>query len=749
MGVLLQREDRGEEAEPFFVEAIRLRPSYSEAFNQLGLSHQSRGNPEAALENFREAARLNPGDAAAQNNLGVSLLNRGEQDAAAGCFREAVRLKPGFDLAHKNLGLALKELGRSDDAARSLEEAIRLNPDSAEARNVLGNVLQEKGELDAAIGMFRKAIAVDPGYAAAHSNFGNVLLKKGKIEEAVEKFHEALRIDPEYAVAHNNLGNALRIQGKLEEAVNSFQKALQLDPDDSLVHRNLGIVRLIERDLEEGVKCFEESLRLSPDSFETYNHLAQARKDLGQYEEALGCYKESLRLRPADGTQIQKTLVLPVICRSREEILQLRNQLEDDLDALLERGVRIADPMGEVGSTCFYLAYHGMNDREIQRKISRLFASQYENLCGRSGSGGKVKVGFVSAYFMNHTIGKYVRGIVRHMSRDAFEVTVVSVGDQNDEIGGEIKRYADAYAVVPDNFTAAREIISSLNLDVLFYTDIGMDALTYFLPFTRIAPVQCTTWGHPDTTGIETVDYFISSRDYETENADAHYTEELVRLENNWACYSRLDFPGIRKGKADFGMPEKGRVYLCPQSLFKFHPDFDEIIGNILRSDPAGELFLVEGLYSRWNDLLMKRFHDTIPDVADRIRFAPRMGNYEFMNWMALADALLDPVHFSGGVTSYEALSLGVPIVTLPGEFMRSRTTYGIYKKMGVTDCIARNPGEYVELALKLGTDPDFQGAVKAKILEANHLIFDDLEGVRELERFFLQAVEKARAASG
>jgi predicted O-linked N-acetylglucosamine transferase (SPINDLY family) len=142
----------------------------------------------------------------------------------------------------------------------------------------------------------------------------------------------------------------------------------------------------------------------------------------------------------------------------------------------------------------------------------------------------------------------------------------------------------------------------------------------------------------------------------------------------------------------------------------------------------------------------MSRFRKSIPDVAARIRFLPRLGQEDYFHLLALSDALLDPIHFTGGNSSFEGFAVGTPIVTLPSPFMRGRMTYALYRKMGILDCIAETPGEYAEIALRLGTDLPWRESIKKRILASGHLLFEDLSAVRELEDFLTGAVARARA---
>jgi predicted O-linked N-acetylglucosamine transferase (SPINDLY family) len=211
--------------------------------------------------------------------------------------------------------------------------------------------------------------------------------------------------------------------------------------------------------------------------------------------------------------------------------------------------------------------------------------------------------------------------------------------------------------------------------------------------------VQCTTWGHPATTGLKTIDYYLSSESFESDSADSHYAEQLVRLKN-LPCYCyRPAVPAKTLSRAHFGLPDDAHVYGCFQSLFKFHPDFDSLLGGILRRDPKGLVVLAEGFDPHWREMLWQRFGRSIPDVLQRIQVLRRVASEEFQSLNQAVDVLLDTIHFNGGNTNFKGLAVGTPIVTWPSEFLKGRITLGMYRQMNVLDCVAQAPQEYVEIA--------------------------------------------------
>lgn len=268
-----------------------------------------------------------------------------------------------------------------------------------------------------------------------------------------------------------------------------------------------------------------------------------------------------------------------------------------------------------------------------------------------------------------------------------------------------------------------------------------MDPLCYFLAFARLAPVQCVGWGHPVTTGIPTIDYFLSARAAEPADAQSHYSERLICLDRLPAYYVRPDAGIAALSREQLGFPQRAHIYACPHSLFKFHPDFDAILAQLLRRDPDALIVLIAGIHPNWTRTLAARIAAAGPDVSNRIVFAPRISQRDFIRFLKVADVLLDPLHFGGGNTSYEAFAAGLPIVTYPGEFMRGRVTMACYEQMGMGDLIATDPRQYLDLAIRLACDADWRSAMRAKIVQRAPILFEDEIAVAELEDFLFAAV--------
>jgi protein O-GlcNAc transferase len=732
------------QAEILYRQVLQAEPLQAEALHFLGILALQVGKNEVGVALLEQSIAIAPGNAGFHYNLGKAYQAQGQLDQAMANYRETVRLQPDFADAHNNLGNALADLGRLDMAVACYQRAVALHPSFAEVHYNLANTLKKLGKLVAATASYRQALLLNPDYAEAHGNLATLFLEQNKLEEAVTHYQIAVRLNPRDAQAHNNLGNALRMEARLEDAKASYRLALYLQPDYAEAHYNLGQLLVDQMKPHEAIASYEQAIRLNPDLADAHAGLGIVLGEQGKAEEAVTALQKALELRPSEWLRIAVATHLPVIYQSMADLESWRSRLLREVGLLREQQV-VHDATEKPALTLFYLAYQGCNDRDIQRDVARLYnaeRSTFDVRCSelkRRTSNiehRRIRVGFLSSFFWRHTIGHLTGGLVAKLSRKDFEVIVLSVGRHEDKVAAFFKQHADRFVEIPRHLPTARRLIGEQELDVLFYTDIGMDQIPLTLAHSRLAPVQCTTWGHPVTTGIDTMDYFISSKDLETEEADQHYTETLVQLENLPIFYYRPELPRPPLKREDFGLTSESHIYGCPQSLFKLHPEFDAVLGGILRGDPRGVLLLNGGLAPRWEQLLRQRFAATLPDVVNRVHFLPRLKRPEFLNMMTVCDVLLDPLHFGGGNTSYEGLAMGVPIVTLPSQFLRGRITFALYKQMGMLDCVVHGPREYIDLALRLGTDRSYRDKMRAMILDANSVLYENSTGVKELEEF-------------
>jgi protein O-GlcNAc transferase len=719
---------------------------------ETALQHHAAGRLPEAENIYQQVLQSDPDHPDALHLLGVIANQVGRNDIAIELITKAITNKPNLAEAHNNLGNALKGLGRMEEAAASHQKALKLKPQYFEARYNLGNALQTLGRFEEAIQHYRKVISSRPDFADVYGNCGNALFKLGRLEEAISQYQKFIALKPDFADAYYNLGNALKALGRLEEAVGQYRQAISVNPDFANAHGNLAnTLQDLERP-DEAISHYRQAIALKPDFADAYANLSNPLQDMGDIDGALDQLDLALSHRPDNvGWLIKRALLLPIIPASTADIEARREVLQSAISDLRNRNLKIGNPISEVGLTNFRLAYHNRDNRSLMEDVAAMYIAacpalsyQAEHcLPGYKRKGRKIRIGVVSAFLREHTIGKLVRGIVQEFSHDIFDMTVFRTRGVEDHMSKAIDDSADRVVWLQGNLEADQKRIENEKPDILFYPDIGMSPEIYYLAFARLAPVQAMSWGHPDTTGIPNMDYFISSELLEGPDTARQYSERLIQLSCLPTYYYQPDIPENTFTRADYDLADEVNLYVCPQTLFKFHPDFDQVLGNLLRRDPNGRLVLIEGNKGvAWKQLIMERFRREFPDEAERVIFVPRMDKDKFLGLLRLADAILDIPTFSGGNSSLEAFAMAAPIVTWPGDFMRARVTAGCYMQMGLSDLIATNAEQYASLALRLAQDQDFKKQMQGDIKANAHKLYERSEPVRELQAFFIKAHE-------
>ncbi len=533
-------------------------------------------------------------------------------------------------------------------------------------------------------------------------------------KENIERLKKAVAKQPGNSGLHAELGQALNKAGDTEGAKQHLRVATAIDPTLIEAHLSLGNILLRDCDLTGALASFG---------------MAQV-------------------FRPKDWIRLKMALALPPMVESRDHIAVLRARIERALSILANEDLNIENPPRDGGSL-FYLAYYGFDARALYEALGKLYLKACPSLgmvathCihpRRRDQEPRIKVAFVSAFLFDHSIGRLNRGVIAKLDRDLFHVTVVIVPHIIDKETKQIADSADQVMRLALDLDKARQALADQEFDVIVYPEIGMDNFTYSLAFARLAPIQCATWGHPVTTGIPNMNYFVSWTDMESEDSDDQYSETLFRLDTLTSYYFKPEIAEHPKKRTDFGLDEDAHYYIIAQYLFKLHPDFDDVLKQILERDPKGVILLIHGSRPLWSRFLMARFKKGMPELTDRIRFINQQSQEDFLALLAAVDVSLDIPQFNGGNTTIEALTAGTPVVTMPTGLARGRLCSAIYKHMKVEDCIAETPEEYVDIAVRLATDPSYRKKIVKKIAKNSPRLFENEKAVSEWQRFFLEA---------
>jgi tetratricopeptide (TPR) repeat protein len=506
-----------------------------------GFSLLQEGDSLGAQKLFEKILNVQPNNSDALYLLGVILSNQGELTQSTTLLKKAITADSSIASYHLTLANVFAQTGNTDESLVCYLRAVELDPQDPESRTGLGNALLECKQFGDAKAHFAEALRMVPDAALAHYNIAVANQALNLTVEAIKYYRNAILKNPLLVQAENNIGVIYFSSRDYDCAIASFRRVSQLQPDFALGWENLGIALQANRSLDEACACLRRAIELNPDSFNAYSNLALALREQGKLHESQESSLRALSIKDSLGERIRISTLIPVIASSADSIEEWRRKFSEGLDRLMLRGGNVVDPLKEIGVCNFNLAYQPKCNRDLQIKSATLYSSLCPSLnytaqhcqVSRARTDSRIKVGFISKFMFNHSIGRTTRGLVAKMSRERFHVVALFVPPMvDDSISSFIWQHSDQQISLPSDLQDARERIAALELDVLFYQDIGMDAYTYFLAYSRLATVQCVSFGHPDTTGIPNMDYWVSSEYFETAMAKDHYSEKLFLLKD-------------------------------------------------------------------------------------------------------------------------------------------------------------------------------------------------------------------------
>jgi CRISPR-associated protein Csy1 len=718
----------------------------------------------------RARARLAAGDIAGARAEAEAILTTADaRDAAA---------------AHLIVSACAHRAHDAVSARRHVEDAVALDPDNAHAHYARAELAERGGDSRAAVDSLEHAVRLSPGFVAAHQLLGILHGERGDAQRALEAFSRVVTLDPRNARGYNNLGNALRTLGRQDEARAAFERALALKPDYELAIANVAVMWRDAGDVVRAEALLRKALARQagkPPLRALVVALAGLLRERGALDDALPLYEQAIAMAPGasagewfnlgrvfaerdepsragdaygrahalDRTDLRgaiaSRLSLPMIAADAADVARSRERYGEGL-AQLHRGVEAfvdgltpAQVLDGLRWTNFFLAYQGCDDRDLQASYGAFVARAIElgapewRATPQAGAHGRVRkrVGFASAFFHVGTAGRYFRSWLTDLDRERFEVFVYHLHPGLDAIASEIKARADRFVEFGGSRARPSVVAPAIRddaLDVLVYPELGMDHTSFALAALRLAPRQLAGWGHPVTSGHATIDGFVSCADMEPPDAELHYVEPLLRLPGIGTSYRRLPVPE-RASRARFNLPDDRVLLLCPQSLFKVHPDNDALFATLLAGNRRASLVVFDGRHPQVTERFLRRvgrvFDAHGVSVAERLIVLPPFAHDDYLRINLACDAMVDTLHWSGGNTSIDALACGLPIVTLPGDYMRGRQSAAMLRIAGAPELIARDRDDYLRIANRLVDDAPWRERVAAAIRDGRGALFD------------------------
>ena len=638
----------------------------------------STGNFKTAELYLNQALKLEPKNTHAHRFLGVTFAQQGQWEKALDCFKRSIKTDPKNAIAYSNIGNVLLELEKYEEAITNYDKAIALEPQYAEAWSNKGNALSDLKRLEEAIPNYDKAIALEPQYAQAWSNKGNTLTKLKHFDDALAYYDQALMLNPQYAEAWCNKGACLG--------------AMQLY-DDALLHIN-------------------KSIELKSSYPEAWLCMGQIYSDQGLHEQSLKGYQTAYKLKPT--SQFLEGLIIYL-----RDLIGEWGAREIAIDQILTK----VSNSKKVATSWNILS---LSDApQTQLRAAQIFSNseypQNDSLGPiQKYSNPKIKLAYFSADFKDHPVAYLTAELFEVHDRNRFEIYAFSTRKAESSLMRERLVAAFDHFIEVDNKSdkEVAELARSLQIDIAI--DLGghtQHARTNIFAH-RAAPIQVNYLGFAGTMGANYFDYIVADQIVIPQEFAEFYLEKKVYLPNSYMVDDSQRIPSNKQfSRADFGLPEDAVVFCCFNNSYKFNPPRVASFAKILEQTPNSVLWITENNASFKSNLLAEFEKLGIP--ANRIIFAGRVDPMaDHLARYRLADLFLDTSPYNAHTTAMDSLKAGIPIISLAGQSFASRVGASLLTAVGLPELIVHSENEFLELASKLGRDPQSLKLLKDKLTE-------------------------------
>jgi protein O-GlcNAc transferase len=714
---------RGEldQAEGCYRSVLKSVPLHRDALINLSFVLKELGRLPESIEFIDRALSIASDDADAHYLRATLHQVEGNFSLAVIHFERAATLRPEFEIAHPELVTTLFQTHRAEDAIRWCDHALERLPNSAELHFYRSNLHKHAGATDAAIASARTALKLQPGLLVARTSLSELLEKTSLIHPFAGEYDkgngESLP-SQDLAEAYDDLGLAYLWSSEFVAARSAFETALTLAPQVAEYHYNLGTVLRVQEDVGEAIASFDRAIALEPE---------HARARWAKSLAYASPFPDSAA--SAESARIKIMLGLEEFSRwSHGRVLQGEHIVGFNSPFYLSYQEQDNRPIFErYGSLCVRAMGYALNGRRYALPGAARPAS------------GRMRIGVVSADIREHSVWfALIKGWFEHFDRNRFEIGIFSLTTTPDRETEWAQSHADFFVSGPKTVHQWVESISAVKPTVLIYPAIGLDVLTLQLASLRLAPTQINTWGHPETSGLPTIDLYLSGENFEPIDAQQFYSERLVPLINLGNCYGGRVQHAVEPDFAALGIDPGRPILICSGTPYKYQVEHDCVLTQITRQIDGSQLIFFRQRPESMSDLLEARLHAAFSraglDFARHVRFIPTQPLQMFHGLLGRANIALDTIGFSGYNTAVQAIESGLPLVTREGRFLRGRLASGILRRLGMTGLVAQTAAEYISLAVKLAGDVELQQRVRTEIIQRRPILYDDVASIRHLE---------------
>ena len=540
---------------------------------------------------------------------------------------------------------------------------------------------------------------------------------------------------------------------KYSDARDLWLQLLELQPNNISLLNSVCLTYYYENKLEDTEKFLKKIVEINISEPKALSMLILVLEQQDKILEAKEFIKLGLSKKILNGHwKILMQTMSPIIKFSNDEIKETRTEIEKNIDKIINDNNRYNFNIDNhlIKPLQFSLSYDQFNNLVINKKCINFYKKIYPELNKINNinniSSSKIKIGFISEYLTDHTIGKLFKGIILRLNQNKFDVVVfhtektkkgIILNQLKDaENNGIIKNF-----FLPGGFNEKQKIILKEKLDILFYPEIGLSLELYYLSFIKLAKYQITSWGHPETTGNPSIDYFLTSKLIEANGSQKNFSEKLMYLDYLPMYY----YTPLIKNEIEKVDLSQNNIYSCPQTLQKLHPEFDFIIGKILDQDKKAVIYFIKDANNILFKKLIERFKKNKKIDLERVKFLDGLSWEEYINHCGRASVLLDPIYYGAGNSFYESVFYGTPTVTMPTQYTKSRLVLGAYNQMDISDFsfnpIVKSLDEYIEKAIEISNNKNLYELKQNIQIRAKKNLYERVEVIENFEKVFEEIV--------
>jgi protein O-GlcNAc transferase len=675
---------------------------------KLGVQFQQENNHEKAAAVYEQILNVVPDSISALSNLAVSLIHLGQLEAGIQQFAKVTELSPSGD-SFMNFANALVQANNLPLALENYIKAVSYAPEHLQNHENFCNFLMTHGDglidfLPTAIQNLEKILKKVP--QAKHINIELALMyhKSFNLEKAIEYYKKLPKLGIKTAELYNQLGLACLFKNLPNDAENAFLQSVKLNPNFISPHINLGICYEMLSKHQKSIEHNLKAIELDPRDIKPYNNLANLYKNKTRIEESLQCYRKVLEIEPNHTTAYSNLL------------LSLHYHVYDKKE-VFEEHKKYAQILSDVQQAKTYL-----NTKEKR----------------------KLRIGYVSPDFKKHSVAFFIEPIIENHDREKFEIYCYYLQKYEDSFTERFKNMSDKWLVAANWSTPAlaQEIYND-KIDILI--DLAGHTGNNRLPLFahKPAPIQMTYLGYPDTTGLSTVDYRIVDQYVEPPEEDGLYTtEKPLRVPHSYFCYTPIekcpatgDTPALKNGYITFGSfnnyaKVSDAIVDVWAAVLKAIPTSKFLLKNQALKDPDTWQHFKARMVERGIDPHRLHYSKFEKSTQDHLRVYQKV------------DIALDSFPYNGATTTFEALWMGVPVVTLVGNAHVSRVGKSILATLGFDNLIANTSDEFVSICQTLANDikyvQNFRQTIREKMQTSP--VMDAKTFTKQFEELLLSA---------